>query len=115
MTQKVVETSKGMITVFDEIEPPIGNVSDFLDIIANTAGEAFAVTKESLSHDFYDLKTRLAGELLQKVSTYNKHMIILGDFSTITSKSLRDFIYESNKTGEIVFASSLDDGVCKLR
>jgi hypothetical protein len=60
------------------------------------------VYKESLSDSFFDLKTGVAGELLQKCSNYRMKFAIVGDFSAVSSKSLRDFIYECNK-GRLVF------------
>ena len=34
-------------------------------------------------------------------------LAIAGDFSKYESKSLRDFIYESNKGGQVVFVESV--------
>jgi hypothetical protein len=51
---------------------------------------------------------------LQKFSTYGSRLAIIGDFSKYDSKSLRDFIYESNKTGRICFVGSQDEAVKAL-
>ncbi len=48
----------------------------------------------SICDDFFDLSTRLAGEILQKFINYHVKIAIIGDFSIYTSKSLKDFIYE---------------------
>jgi len=53
----------------------------------------------------------LAGEILQKFSNYRVRLAIVGDFSTFTSKSIKDFIYESNKGRHINFVSSLDEAI----
>lgn len=53
----------------------------------------------------------MAGEILQKFSTYRVRLAIIGDFSTITSKSLRDFIYESNQGKQVNFVASLNDAL----
>jgi hypothetical protein len=42
-------------------------------------------------------------------------MIIIGDFRKVDHRSLRDFIYESNKTGKVVFVESLKEGIEKLQ
>jgi len=60
------------------------------------------------------LKTGVAGEILQKFSTYNMQLAIVGDFSVFSSKSLKDFIYESNRTGKIVFVATTDEAIEKL-
>jgi hypothetical protein len=39
---------------------------------------------------------------------------IVGDFSLYQSKSLRDFIYESNKSNRIVFVSTLEEALDRL-
>lgn len=66
---------------------------------------------EQLSPDFFELKTKLAGEVLQKFSTSRVRLAIIGDFSNVESKSLRDFIYESNKGNLIKFAASVDEAL----
>ncbi|HYX07928.1 MAG TPA: DUF4180 domain-containing protein, partial [Bacteroidales bacterium] len=59
--------------------------------------------------DFFRLETRLAGEILQKFSTYNQKLAINGDFSVYNSISLHDFIRESNKVKRIVFAGTVEE------
>jgi hypothetical protein len=72
---------------------------------------AAIIKKENLNHSFYDLKTGFAGELLQKISNYSKRMAIIGDFSQMRSGSLKDFIYESNKTGQVIFVRTVEDAL----
>lgn len=62
------------------------------------------VRANNLHTDFFDLKTGLAGEILQKFSNYDGYLGILVDHAGYESKSLNDFILESNKTRRIVFA-----------
>ncbi len=87
---------------------------DALDIIANCGyqgADNIIVQESNLSPDFFDLKTRIAGEMLQKFSTYNSHLAIVGNFSKYESKALRDFIYESNKVGRINFVNSMEEAI----
>ncbi|MDR3366768.1 MAG: DUF4180 domain-containing protein [Prevotellaceae bacterium] len=37
--------------------------------------------KALIGDDFFDLKARLAGDILQKFSAYSCRLVILGDFS----------------------------------
>jgi len=60
------------------------------------------------------LKTGVPGEILQKFSTYNMQLAIVGDFSVFSSRSLKDFIYESNKTGRILFVATMGEALQKL-
>jgi hypothetical protein len=41
-------------------------------------------------------------------------LAIIGDFSAVKSKSLNDFIFESNKYGRISFVSSREEAIRKL-
>lgn len=60
---------------------------------------------------FFDLKSGIAGDILQKFSTYRVRLAIVGDFSKYRSKSLNDFVYESNKGRHINFVNSTADAV----
>lgn len=64
-----------------------------------------------LSPDFFRLSTGLAGAVLQKCTNYSFRLAIVGDISAHTAKSgpLRDFVYESNKRGDVRFVDSLAD------
>lgn len=59
--------------------------------------------KSAICEDFFHLRTKLAGEILQRFINYHVKIAIVGDFSEYTSKSLKDFIYESNKGNDIFF------------
>jgi len=72
------------------------------------------VKEDQVTPAFFDLKSGLAGEILQKFSTYNVQLAIIGDFSKYTSKSLRDFMFESNKYGQINFVSSFEEAKEKI-
>ncbi len=95
----------------------VTNPMELLDAMA-TAGYlgagAMAAYAESLGEEFFDLKTRIAGEMLQKFSNYRMRFAIIGDFSNVQSRSLRDFIRESNDGKTVCFAGSLDDALLRL-
>lgn len=79
----------------------IGNVNDALDLMADIryhhSGDKVLIRKENIAEDFFELKTGLAGEVLQKYTNYGFVIAIVGDFESYDSKSLKDFIYESNR------------------
>jgi hypothetical protein len=92
----------------------INETQDALDLLAeSTYNGAYKIIiyEKNFVPDFFDLKTRLAGEILQKFSNYRVQLAIVGDFSNYSSKSLRDFIFESNKNKHINFVSSLDEAI----
>jgi len=70
--------------------------------------------EKNMTPTFFDLKTGLAGEILQKFSNYSMRLAIIGDFSGYQSKSLTDFMYESNRQGKISFVKSLSEAKEKL-
>ena len=95
----------------------IQNAQEALEILINCAyqgAEKIIIHANQLMPDFFDLKSGIAGEILQKVSTYQLRLAIVGDFSQYSSKSLRDFIFESNKVGRVNFVSSVEEAKTKL-
>jgi hypothetical protein len=77
---------------------------DALDIIGQVGAEARVVLyKDNIAPDFFDLGTRLAGEVLQKFTNYRVRVAIVGDFSHVTSESLKAFIAESNRGNQTAF------------
>ena len=76
--------------------------------------DSLIISEVNLPAEFFDLKNGLAGDILQKFSTYQGRLAIIGDFSKYESKSLKDFIYESNKQGRINFVSTLAEAEAAL-
>jgi len=99
-------------------EKLITDVQSALDLMATVRYELdsnlIIVNKSEVSEAFFDLKTRLAGEVLQKFINYQTKIAIIGDYSGYTSKSLKDFIYESNNGNDIFFVSDEHQAVEKL-
>lgn len=101
--------------ISEQIE--INDQQDALDIMVDASYQGanrLIVSEKNLHPDFFDLKTGIAGEVLQKFSTYSAFLAIVGDFSKYTSKSLNDFIYESNKVGRINFVSTKEEALQAL-
>jgi hypothetical protein len=105
------EYRKNSISVLEIIDNSIviSCVQDLLDIISDYSVKSIIIHQYNIDEDFFDLKTGFAGEILQKASNYHIRIGIVGDFSTIQSRSFRDFIYESNQTKRIVFKSTVED------
>jgi phosphopentomutase len=90
----------------------VNEVKDWTELFLDFFVQRMAIIKkENLNDNFYDLKTGFAGELLQKISNYSKRLAIVGDFSQIKSKALRDFIYESNRTKQVIFVKTVEDAL----
>ena len=107
----------GMVAEIKSKEIIINNERDAVDLLGNSSYEgarAAIIYEENLPAAFFDLKTRLAGEVLQKFSTYRFRLAIVGEFSKYNSDSLRRFINESNRAGEINFVGTLQEALQKL-
>lgn len=87
----------------------IKTAQDMLDVMAAAPSNIIVIRKENLDDSFFDLRSGLAGEILQKASNYSVRLGIVGDFSHYTSASLRDFIYECNKGTQIMFAATVQE------
>ncbi|OFD42226.1 DUF4180 domain-containing protein [Bacillus mycoides] len=96
----------------------ISDVQSALDLMATVQYEAdskrIVIKKSLISESFFDLKTRLAGDILQKFINYSVKIAIIGNFSMYTSKSLKDFIYECNKGKDIFFLATEQQAIEKL-
>lgn len=87
---------------------------DALDLIGEAIGqstELILVPVERLEDDFFQLKTRLAGQIIQKFVTYRRRLVILGDISqhVAQSRAFKDFVYESNRGNHVWFMTNLNE------
>lgn len=106
------------IAVVNSSKPLITDVQSALDLLVTVQYEAgcdrMILDRSAICDDFFDLSTRLAGEVLQKFINYRAKVAIVGDFSPFRSKSLDDFIYECNKGKDIFFLSNEKQAIDKL-
>jgi hypothetical protein len=95
----------------------IRNIQDGLQLLVDLYYQDFGkivIYKKNITSDFFDLKNGLAGEILQKFSNYRVQLVIVGDFSAYTGKSIRDFIHESNKNQQVNFVGDLEEAILRL-
>ena len=95
----------------------ITTVQDALDIMATAQYEGASYVllhHKHLTPDFFDLKTGLAGDILQKYVNYRMNLIIMGDFNAFTSSSLQAFIRESNRGNHVAFVTNKDAALKKI-
>ncbi|GHV07859.1 hypothetical protein FACS189485_18700 [Spirochaetia bacterium] len=100
----------GIVEIIDD-SIIIKGIDDVFSIFSINNCSTIILKKENIVKDFYKLSTGFAGELLQKFSTYRKRLAIIGDFENIKSKPLKDFIYESNRTRQIIFVKTLEEAL----
>ena len=95
----------------------INSAEDGLDLLGNLYYQGFdkiIIYEKNITPNFFDLKTGIAGEILQKFSNYRVPLAIIGNFEKYESKSIKDFIFESNKSKHINFVGTLSDALNKL-
>ena len=63
---------------------------------------------------FFQLRTRLAGEIAQKFVNYSMKLAIVGDFAQYESKALADFIRESNRGRNLFFVPTREEALQRL-
>ena len=90
------------------------DTQEALDLMASCSyqgAEAMLLYEHQFTKDFFFFSTVVAGEILQKFSTYQMRMAIIGDFEKYSSKSFRDFRRESNQQGRIIFTGSREEAI----
>ncbi|TDS64272.1 DUF4180 domain-containing protein [Myroides indicus] len=110
-THKINNTTIAEIISDKEI---IKHTEDALELLGNVYFQDIdkvIIHQKNLTTDFFDLKNKIAGDILQKFSNYRVYLVIIGDFSKFTSNSLRDFIYESNKGKHVNFVANIGDAL----
>jgi len=88
--------------------PVLATEAEATDVIGETFGlgiDLVAFPADRLVDDFFWLSSGLAGAVLQKFQNYGLRVAIVGDIGRFTaeSPSLRDFVYESDRRGQILF------------
>ncbi|WP_204604141.1 DUF4180 domain-containing protein [Cohnella boryungensis] len=85
----------------------ITDVQSVLDLIGTvgyeTLCERILLDKAAIAEEFFNLRSGLAGAVSQKFINYRVKVAIVGDFSIYESKSLQDFIRESNEGKDLFF------------
>jgi hypothetical protein len=114
MELEIIELKGDRISVLKSDKTIILETGDALDLMAESSSldsRKIIIHKNQLIEDFFDLKSGIAGDILQKFSTYKVQLAVIGDFSKYGSKSLKDFIFESNKHGRINFVGNMEEAI----
>lgn len=95
----------------------INNYEDALQLIVDLYYQDFdrmIIHEKNITPAFFDLKTGIAGDVLQKFSNYKMRLAIIGEFPKYPGQAIKDFIYESNKGRQVNFLDSLESAIEKL-
>ena len=118
MKFNIIEKNVIRCAALESEEKAITDVQSALDLLVSAEYEAgtknIVIDKNLINEDFFILSTGFAGEVLQKFINYGGRIAIYGDYSSYTSKPLKDFIYESNNGRDIFFVSSKEEAIDML-
>ncbi|CRK56210.1 hypothetical protein [Alloactinosynnema sp. L-07] len=101
------------IALLDEHGPELATDRDVTDLFGELwehKPDVVVVPTSRLATDFFELRTRVAGEIMQKFANYRLRLVVLGDITdhVTASKSLADLVRESNQGEHIWFLPTLD-------
>ncbi|KDN55849.1 DUF4180 domain-containing protein [Flavobacterium seoulense] len=92
----------------------IQSIEDGADLLGNlyySDYDRIILYEKNLLPDFFNLKTGVAGEILQKFANFRVRLAIVGNFDKHKSNSLKQFIFESNKGKQVNFVDSLSQAI----
>jgi len=105
------------VAVLNDVNIIISSSQDAVNILGEAGFEecnSIIVNEKNLHTDFFDLRSGLAGEILQKFSNYRFKLAIIGDFSKYKNKNFQDFVRESNKGNRILFVENINEAFHRL-
>ena len=94
--------------------PPLRDDRDAIAVIGEAMAQGarlIVVPARRLTPDFFQLRTAVAGAMLQKFVNYRLRLAIIGDFSALAANSsaLHAFIQESNRGAAIWFLANVGE------
>lgn len=107
----VVQTRHGATVLMCAPDgPPITDEQSAVDLMATLWGQDvrwLVLPAQRLTEDFFVLRTRVAGAVVQKFQQYGFGVVVVGDIAGYVeaSTALRDFVYESNKGRQLWFVA----------
>ena len=107
----------GLVAEFVTQDIIINTIEEGINLVGTLYYQGFEgaiIHRDTITPYFFDLKTKIAGEILQKFSNYRIRLAIVGNFESYTSNSLKNFIYECNKGRQVNFVASVPLALEKL-
>lgn len=117
MNIEIINAETTPIAKLATSERAVNTVQDAIDLMGNAdyqGARNVLVHEDNLHPDFFNLRTGLAGEILQKYSNYRMKLAIVGDFGKYESKALQAFIIECNRGSHIFFVADEAKGIARL-
>ena len=115
MQIRAIKEENADIALVSGEEIIINSAQDALDLIVmvhyDYGCNKIIINKRNITEDFFELRNKLAGDIMQKFVNYEMAIAIVGDFESYTSSSLKSLIYESNKGNKILFSKTETEAI----
>jgi hypothetical protein len=114
MAERVYELHGVAVLELPGEGPQLASDRDAVDLVGKALShdaKLLVIPVGRLTGDFFNLKTRVAGEILHRLLLYKVRVAIVGDVSSYIegSDSFRDFVVESNRGNQIWFVESVKE------
>ena len=114
MPETVVRRHGTRVLVCEPDGPPLRTDRDAVEIVGQAWDHGVGtvvIPVARLGADFFRLRTRVAGEIVQKFVTYKIRLVIVGapPPDAMESDAWRAFVAESNRGGQVWFVPTLED------
>lgn len=102
----VNETKIGEVIADEQVLTSLDDAMDLMGNLYYQGADSIILHEKAITPAFFDLKSKLAGDILQKFSNYRMRLAIVGDFAKYPGKSFQAFVKESNKGRQVNFVPS---------
>lgn len=107
-------TTPPRVLRLDEQGPLINGESDAMDVIGDAFGqeaEVVAVPVKRLGPEFFELRSGVAGAVVQKFANYRLHLVVVGDVERRTTSSgpVADWVREADRGRQLWFVADHDE------
>ena len=117
----MIETINGVVVWQLPAEgPPLGLGSSWNELIGESYGQGidlFAIPSGRLDPEFFRLASGAAGEFIQKLQNYGFRIAVVGNIDAYVekSRSLGDFVRETNRRGHHLFVRDAAELAARLQ
>ena len=93
------------------------SVEDAVDLLGNlyySDYDSIIIHEKNIGSAFFNLKTGMAGAILQKFANFRVRLIVIGHFEKYESQHLKQLILECNKGKQVNFVGSIAEALNRL-
>lgn len=113
MAEEALEIGGQRCLVLEGEGPVVRDARGAMDLIGEAMSQRATMVVAPVSRldaSFFELRSGLAGEVLQKAANYRLKFAVVGDISAYVAASdaLRDFVVECNRGRSIFFVNGIE-------